>query len=60
MPEPAQVIIDRGVTWVDVAMLAVASLTLLTAIPLVVGAFLAYRQTKLQIRQAATPAMINN
>src|SRR3990172_92926 len=46
-----QVTVDNGGTWVDIAMLVVAILTLATAVAVSVGAFLAYSQTKNQIKQ---------
>ncbi len=50
MNEPVQVIIDNGVTWVEVATLVVGIAVALTASS---AAYLAYSQTKQQIKQAA-------
>jgi hypothetical protein len=50
MNEPTQAIIDNGVTWVEVVGLLVGIAVVLTAS---LAAYLAYSQTKQQIKQAA-------
>lgn len=48
-----QVIVESGVTWVEVVGLIVAVIGLIVAVGIAVGAFLAYFQTKRQIHEAA-------